>query len=412
MFPNGEEVKKRRKELNISGVDFADMVGASRQHLTRFESGKGNVSPEILDKMCEVLGLTKKSRKTNKVPLVARVAEMKASIESGAISLGEQIELAEGILEDAREEGDELALGESMLALTQLYRLDKRFGDATAVGVRCIDIFVRSGDSISWSTASFELANTHYDRGNYAMALESFRIIEQRLNEERYIGPLLPRLYTAIALSSVAIEDSATMREYAEKCEEWLELVLPSKRNQHTATNQYLLGRSAMLDGRFQDAKRAFETAINYYTLENDNVAVLRMRNNLAEASYLAGDLDVAKTIACEVLAMKLSYEYTSASVVETELLLAEVAYAKKDYVDAVDMCHQILEKVDIEETRYARTKRLLAKVSYIEGDTDKFNVLMAEAINSLTHKAHLPLQIEIVREYMVANHLPLKLAI
>lgn len=410
MLPNGEDVYKRRKELNISGVKFANLVGVSRQHITKFESGKASVSPDVLAKMCEVLSIRPKKSATE-VPLCVRVSELKAAIEAGSMPLVEQIALAEGILDDAREQGDEIAFGESMLALTQLYRLDKRFSDATAVGVRCVDMFVRSSDTVSWSLASFELANTHFDRGNYALALESFRIIEQRLNEERHVGPILPRLYTAIALSSAAIEDSSTMREYAEKCEEWLELVPPSKRNQHVATSQYLHGRSSMLDGKFMDAMKAFETAIRYYTIENDNVAVLRLRNNLAEANWLAGDLHAAETIAVDVLMLKRKFEYTFASIAETLLLLADISHSKRDYAKVCDFCESILNSEEIEETRYARAKRLLAKVSYVEGDIDTFNVRMTEAISALTHKAHLPLQVEIIREYMLANHLPQKLA-
>ena len=53
----GIEIKKRRKYLNITQEDLAEITGISRRSLQYIESGKMNPSIEQLEKILEALGL-------------------------------------------------------------------------------------------------------------------------------------------------------------------------------------------------------------------------------------------------------------------------------------------------------------------------------------------------------------------
>ena len=53
----GIEIRKRRKYLNITQEDLAEITGISRRSLQYIESGKMNPSIEQLEKILEALGL-------------------------------------------------------------------------------------------------------------------------------------------------------------------------------------------------------------------------------------------------------------------------------------------------------------------------------------------------------------------
>lgn len=53
----GIEIKKRRKYLNITQEDLAEITGISRRSLQYIESGKMNPSIEQLEKILGALGL-------------------------------------------------------------------------------------------------------------------------------------------------------------------------------------------------------------------------------------------------------------------------------------------------------------------------------------------------------------------
>ena len=52
-----EQIKQRRKVLDITQETLADISGVSIRTLKQFESGKGNPTLETLLKVCDVLGL-------------------------------------------------------------------------------------------------------------------------------------------------------------------------------------------------------------------------------------------------------------------------------------------------------------------------------------------------------------------
>jgi transcriptional regulator with XRE-family HTH domain len=63
----GKEIASKRKQLNISQADLADMSGVSLRTLSAIENGDANPSIDVLSKVLEPLGLviTLQERVTN-----------------------------------------------------------------------------------------------------------------------------------------------------------------------------------------------------------------------------------------------------------------------------------------------------------------------------------------------------------
>ncbi|MFV0172214.1 MULTISPECIES: helix-turn-helix transcriptional regulator [Empedobacter] len=55
-----EQIKERRKVLDITQESLADISGVGLRTLKQFESGKGNPTLETLQKLCDALGLEMK----------------------------------------------------------------------------------------------------------------------------------------------------------------------------------------------------------------------------------------------------------------------------------------------------------------------------------------------------------------
>ena len=53
----GQTIKQRRKELEITQPDLAELAGVSKNTLYKLERGQGNPSLGILAKLSEVLGM-------------------------------------------------------------------------------------------------------------------------------------------------------------------------------------------------------------------------------------------------------------------------------------------------------------------------------------------------------------------
>ena len=52
-----EQIKERRKVLDITQETLADISGVGLRTLKQFESGKGNPTIETLQKLCDALGM-------------------------------------------------------------------------------------------------------------------------------------------------------------------------------------------------------------------------------------------------------------------------------------------------------------------------------------------------------------------
>lgn len=59
----GSYVKHKRLQRNISQVDLADLSGISVASITRFETGKGNISLQNLTLLLDILGLSEELKK-------------------------------------------------------------------------------------------------------------------------------------------------------------------------------------------------------------------------------------------------------------------------------------------------------------------------------------------------------------
>ncbi|MCW2257476.1 transcriptional regulator with XRE-family HTH domain [Providencia alcalifaciens] len=44
----GKEIRKRRKNLGLSGMELADLIGISQQQISRYERGECNITLENL----------------------------------------------------------------------------------------------------------------------------------------------------------------------------------------------------------------------------------------------------------------------------------------------------------------------------------------------------------------------------
>lgn len=53
----GKQIASRRKQLNISQADLAEMSGVSLRTLSAIENGDANPSVDVLSKVLEPLGL-------------------------------------------------------------------------------------------------------------------------------------------------------------------------------------------------------------------------------------------------------------------------------------------------------------------------------------------------------------------
>ena len=53
----GEDIKNRRKELNITQPHLAELAKVSTNTLYKLERGQGNPSLDVLTKLAEVLGM-------------------------------------------------------------------------------------------------------------------------------------------------------------------------------------------------------------------------------------------------------------------------------------------------------------------------------------------------------------------
>ena len=52
-----EQIKERRKILDVTQETLAEISGVGLRTLKQFESGKGNPTLETLQKICDALGL-------------------------------------------------------------------------------------------------------------------------------------------------------------------------------------------------------------------------------------------------------------------------------------------------------------------------------------------------------------------
>lgn len=51
----GKEIRKRRKNLGLSGMELADLIGISQQQVSRYERGECNITLENLFSLAKAL---------------------------------------------------------------------------------------------------------------------------------------------------------------------------------------------------------------------------------------------------------------------------------------------------------------------------------------------------------------------
>lgn len=53
----GQLLKKRRNELGINQIDLSEISGVALHTISDIESGKGNPTLQIINKICDILGM-------------------------------------------------------------------------------------------------------------------------------------------------------------------------------------------------------------------------------------------------------------------------------------------------------------------------------------------------------------------
>lgn len=338
-------------------------------------------------------------------PVSVRLARLKADIESGKLTLDQKITEAEGIVINPRDKSPSPA-GEVYLIRSQAYRQKMLLSDAFRNACMAQEIFNKSGDVLSSCKAAFELANIDFVRTNYGVALERFLIIEQELSTmEITDDTFLSKLFLSIAMCAVEVHDYTAMRSYLDKSTLIIDSLESRTRAELLATKNYLLGVSLAESGAFTDAVDHFTRAAMFYEEVNDKIRVLRMRSNVARTLYKSGDLHGAESVAREVYASRVNTSENENRLVDVELLLAEVAFAKKDYEESLRLCRLATTRDSVDVSRKARSLRIKARVDYVRGDLKGFNERMTQAAKLLQGNYHLmPLMNEILYEFMLAT--------
>jgi transcriptional regulator with XRE-family HTH domain len=54
----GERVSQLRKERNLTRAEFGDLIGKSEQYVGRIERGTHNITGDVVDKICDVTGIS------------------------------------------------------------------------------------------------------------------------------------------------------------------------------------------------------------------------------------------------------------------------------------------------------------------------------------------------------------------
>ena len=53
----GQLLKKRRNELGINQIDLSEISGVALHTISDIESGKGNPTLQVINKICDILGM-------------------------------------------------------------------------------------------------------------------------------------------------------------------------------------------------------------------------------------------------------------------------------------------------------------------------------------------------------------------
>jgi tetratricopeptide (TPR) repeat protein/DNA-binding XRE family transcriptional regulator len=406
MFPSGSEIKRRRTELKLSQDVLAKSVDISRKYLIDIEKDNApNVSSDIMARICKALGISFRSADPE-VPIGVHISKLRAGYETHEMSTEDCVFLGETMRPsiDASASDPEVT-GEYFLLMAQVYNAAKRFSEALRCGLIAAEIFTKSGDRLSWAKAYFEGANTHYERGQFATALEEFLVIVDRLDVEHHETAFMTKVFTSIALCAAAVSDVDLMREYIARCAAGVEFVPEGKRDKYRAVNAYLLGDSLFKSKAYRDAIAEFTKAFVYYSDINDSRAALRMRHNIADSLFQVGEVREASVVAEEIYRLKIEIGESSTVLAESLTLLAEIALSENEHDRATKLCQQVFDLGDgVDSTRKAASLRVIARIQYASGNVPDAVNTMADALDKLNHRAHLPMAIEISKELFQMN--------
>ena len=53
----GQLLKNRRNELSINQIDLSEISGVALHTISDIESGKGNPTLQVINKICDILGM-------------------------------------------------------------------------------------------------------------------------------------------------------------------------------------------------------------------------------------------------------------------------------------------------------------------------------------------------------------------
>lgn len=408
MFPSGAEIKRRRQEQKLTQQGLADLADISRKYVVAIEKEKAaNVSDKVMYAVCKALGFITNVTDPS-IPIEVHIAKLRAGYETREMSITECVDLGEEFRKSIDVNGNDPSItGEYFLLMAQVYNAAKRYSEALRCSLVAADVFSKSGDRLSWAKAYFEGSNTTYERGQFATALDGFLVIVDRLGDDYRVDPFMAKVFTSVALCAAAVNNVDLMREYIDLSASVIDYVPEVRRDVFRAINAYLLGDSCFRSGAYRDAMSAFTKAFHYYSDINDSRNALRMRHNISEALYMSGDLGGAKELALEVLELKKDAKESGTILAETFILLGNIAVAEMDLAQAAHYADAVGILADVDVIRQALALRIRARICYHSGNAAQANMFFTEALNVLEHKSHIPLALEIMREYMRINHIP-----
>jgi transcriptional regulator with XRE-family HTH domain len=410
MHLTGDQIKVRRKELNLSQKQLADLAGVSRSYIAQIEAGTAtNVSDEHVRSIAAALMLpTTEQTGDDNIPLTVRIAQLQVDFESNehdlALMISRAAEIERCLATDRRSvhAGDLFTLSARMLRKKGDYSSAYRHAyDAQSAYSLCSEVY-------RWCKATYEIASIDFYKSEYGHAIELFRQIDTRLRETGFPDDTFKtQLYVSLATALSAIGEVDEAISFAMRVEGNIEFIEETQRDRVRANNNYLRGIASASTGSFEDALRFLNIALAQFEDISDGRNVLRMKNNIARLYFKKGDIQYATELVENIRNLdnfsSLPWDDTS----ETILLLAQIAEARSHFPVAVENCEYLIKK-GADPATMARAHRVLAWCSYKEGNLSGFNKSITDALTALDNAPFQKvLGFELMREYMIVNHRP-----
>lgn len=406
---NGSVISERRKALGMKSKELAERCNVSPSYISQIEKGyKKNISPAFKTRLYEVLGIHELSTQAELSKYLAK-AEMYAQDTTKS---SEIINEGESWLENLS--SDAKLIPEIRLILVRQYRRSRNFKMALEHAEIGRDCFIQMNDQYGAAKINYEVALLDMDAGNFQLAALRLQRIETEILKNKVFDFFLTSVYLSLAICGTCLEDNLLLSRYTPLAEEHLSLVPETKVGWYQAVNDYLVAENLFQNKNFITAAQKYEMAAMKYQAENDIASSIRMKHNVAEAYFKAGDLQKAKSISEYILQVKRDNEIGDNSIAKTILLLSKIAFAEKELLNAQQLSQQIFNNDTVTDlTVIAEAFKIFANCRLNLDDPEGYTKHLEEAIiqlGKINDSGNLKLQSiknALVSEYLTKH--PLK---